>query len=158
MKTSDVEVGKTYLCRAGEKLVRVRVTERIEGRIRSGSGRKEPDRFRVRKEGASQDLPGLRSGPSLRVLPTLDADFGKRLTVLFIRMNHELHEQNNEPPEKRSSTEFTLQDIRDLHWAIGNVLSGTDESTCHQCGHTIWDHIAVGCLTVDCHCGVYKSR
>jgi DNA-directed RNA polymerase subunit RPC12/RpoP len=61
-------VGGKYLCRVGNNLVTVEVVHRIDGGIRP-TGRKEPDMFRVRRVGATKDLPNARSAAALRLIP-----------------------------------------------------------------------------------------
>jgi predicted RNA-binding Zn-ribbon protein involved in translation (DUF1610 family) len=68
MKTADVQIGRAYLCRVGDTIKQVIVIACIPGHIRS-SGRKSPDTFRVRRVGATTDLPSPRSATALRLCP-----------------------------------------------------------------------------------------
>lgn len=68
MKTADVKIGERYLCRVGERLVTVVVTERHPGTMRN-SGRRSPDTFTVHRVGEQKYLPKLRTAAALRPVP-----------------------------------------------------------------------------------------
>lgn len=68
MRTSDVKIGKTYLCRIGSRLARVIVTARHTSEPNT-SGRKRPDVFCVKKVGTTVNLPKHRSASALRPCP-----------------------------------------------------------------------------------------
>ncbi len=68
MKTIDVVIGETYLCKVGKQLVPVVVTAKVEGYMRA-SGRREPDAFCIRRLGKNVNLPKQRRAAALRPLP-----------------------------------------------------------------------------------------
>lgn len=79
MKTVDVKIGATYLCRVGDRLVAVVVTERHPGTMRN-SGRRSPDTFTVHRVGEQRYLPKQRTAAALR--PILEASVQEARTAL----------------------------------------------------------------------------
>ncbi len=90
MKTVDVRIGATYLCRVGERLVEVVVTERHPGAMRN-SGRRSPDMFTVHRVGEQKYLPKLRTAAALR--PILEASTPEATRPSAIAAGREAYEK-----------------------------------------------------------------
>lgn len=67
MKTHEVVVGETYLCKVGEALAKVTVVAKVTGR--ETCGRKDRDSFIVRRVGTDINLPKYRTAAALRPCP-----------------------------------------------------------------------------------------
>jgi hypothetical protein len=117
MKTRDVMVGGKYLCRVGNNLVTVEVVHRIDGGIRP-TGRKEPDMFRVRRVGATKDLPNARSAAALRLIPVRKIEASSTYGKMgqWLRTCQECgHKILTSPPDNPPTDTFLNQTCHHCH-------------------------------------------
>jgi len=68
MKTVNVKIGETYLCKVGDRLVKVVVIARCTGEMHA-SGRMGVDTFRVKRVDSATVLPKTRTAAALRPIP-----------------------------------------------------------------------------------------
>lgn len=163
MKTSEVKVGESYLCRIGDRVGTVVVTAKVTGGMRS-SGRKEPDRFRVRRVGAHADLPSARSAAALRPIPEASTKTARSALVNTLEGLSKLEGDTldalckdnqvltHEPYEDKAAKHLDTQPCIRCNTALD-----PNWKVCH-CGHPLSDHTTHGCLTVDCSCGEFHNN